>query len=91
MRSPVERFLARAESPARPFDLVFLDPPYDVPIDRGRGRAGAAARAPWLIAPGATRRRRTAQGGRHRSRLPDGWGTEKERAYGDTLLVVAIA
>jgi hypothetical protein len=23
--------------------------------------------------------------------LPDGWGTEKERAYGDTLLVVAIA
>ncbi len=23
--------------------------------------------------------------------LPDGWSTEKERAYGDTLLVVAQA
>jgi 16S rRNA G966 N2-methylase RsmD len=23
--------------------------------------------------------------------LPEGWGIEKERAYGDTLLMVAIA
>ena len=40
------------------------------PVDRGRGRAGAAARpAPWL-ASGRDRRRRATQGGRHRSSCP---------------------
>ena len=90
-RSPVARFLRAGASRTRPFDLVFLDPPYDVAVDRGRGRAGAA----WPRgAVARARARPSSSSGPSRATpiaLPDGWGTEKERAYGDTLLVVAIA
>ena len=88
VRSPVERFL-RADAPARPFDLVFLDPPYDVLSTEVAAVLEQLHGAPWLR-PGATVVVERPKGGAP-VELPDGWGIEKERAYGDTLLVVAIA
>jgi 16S rRNA (guanine966-N2)-methyltransferase len=88
VRSPVERFL-RTNAPATPFDLVFLDPPYDVSSTEVVAVLEQLSEAPW-ITPGATVVIERPKGGTALE-LPDGWGTEKERAYGDTLLVVAIA
>jgi 16S rRNA (guanine966-N2)-methyltransferase len=87
-RSTVAAFLA-APVPEAPFDVVFLDPPYDTPggeVDA----ALAALAAGGLVAAGGTV---VVERPRHGEplTLPDGWGIEKERAYGDTLLVVAIA
>ena len=71
------------------FDLVFLDPPYDVP---GADVAAvlAALASGGFVAPGATVVLERPKG-RQPVTLPEGWGIEKERAYGDTLLVVATA
>ncbi len=78
-REDVARFLA---GPPTPFDLVFLDPPYDV-----AGTAGAAAVAalgPWL-APGALV---VAERGRRspRYRWPDGVADVMSKTYGDTVV-----
>ena len=68
---------------------MFVDPPYDTAAgevasvlealaaaDAGR----RARRSWWSVAESAT------------ARLPDrGWQIEKERSYGDTLIVVATA
>ena len=67
-----------------PFDLVFLDPPYDLPPHELDAVLEALAAPGWL-APGATvvveqRRRATAL------TLPSGWEARWERAYGDTLV-----
>ena len=78
-----------APAPARPFDLVFLDPPYGVPSTEVAAVLEQLRGAPWLR-PGATVVVERPKGATP-IELPDGWGTEKERAYGDTLLVVAIA
>jgi 16S rRNA (guanine966-N2)-methyltransferase len=88
VRSPVDRFL-RGGAPAEPFDLAILDPPYDVPSSEVAAVLDQLAGAPWLT-PGATVVVERPKGGAP-VELPDGWRTEKERAYGDTLLVVAIA
>jgi 16S rRNA (guanine966-N2)-methyltransferase len=75
--------------PEAPFDLVFLDPPYDLAGDEVAGvLASLAARD--LVAPGGTVVVERAKAG-DAVTLPEGWGTEKARAYGDTLLVVAHA
>jgi 16S rRNA (guanine966-N2)-methyltransferase len=84
----VESFLARGV-PEAPFDLVLLDPPYDAPsadivaVLRTLASGG-------LVAPGARVVIERPKGGEPVT-LPEGWGIEKERAYGDTLLVVATA
>lgn len=75
--------------PEAPFDLVFLDPPYDTP-SREVAQVLAALAAGNLVAPGGTVVIERPKGGEPVT-VPDGWGTEKERAYGDTLLVVARA
>jgi 16S rRNA G966 N2-methylase RsmD len=68
---------------------VFLDPPYDAPTSEVTAVLdGLAAGA--LVAPGATvvvERPKAAES----PVLPGSWRIEKERVYGDTLLVVAIA
>jgi 16S rRNA (guanine966-N2)-methyltransferase len=88
VRAPVASYL-RGGAPVAPFDLVFLDPPYEVPDDEvGRALAGLA-RPGWLSA-GATVVVERPKGG-EAAPLPAGWGIEKERSYGDTLLVVANA
>jgi 16S rRNA (guanine(966)-N(2))-methyltransferase RsmD len=87
-RSPVAGFVA-APVPEAPFDLVFLDPPYETPSAEVAAVLAALA-AGGLTTEGATVVMERAKGGAPVT-LPAGWGTEKERAYGDTLLVVAHA
>jgi 16S rRNA (guanine966-N2)-methyltransferase len=87
-RSAVQAFVA-GPVPEAPFDLVFLDPPYDMPTAEVTAvLAGLAAGA--LVAPGTTVVVERPKAGEPPA-LPDGWRIEKERAYGDTLLLVAIA
>jgi 16S rRNA (guanine(966)-N(2))-methyltransferase RsmD len=72
-----------------PFDLVFLDPPYDVPSTEVEAVLGALAAAGQLTTGGTVVLERPKSG--EPVTLPAGWTIEKERAYGDTLLVVANA
>jgi len=85
-RVGVPTFLTGAV-PEAPFDLVFLDPPYDLASEEVGGvLADLGDRG--LVVAGATvviERPRTGSP----VVLPPGWGTERERAYGDTLLVIA--
>jgi 16S rRNA (guanine966-N2)-methyltransferase len=78
-----------AGAPGGPFDLVFLDPPYDTPAAEIDATLATLATGS-LVAIGGTV---VVERPRHGDplTLPEGWGIEKERAYGDTLLVVAIA
>jgi 16S rRNA (guanine966-N2)-methyltransferase len=94
--SAVAPFLARAatrapdESPIEvSFDLVFVDPPYDA-------AAGEVARVLQALADGgmlAAGATVVLERGRlgHPPALPGRWQIEKERSYGDTLIVVATA
>ena len=87
-RASVATFLT-GPVPEAPFDLVFLDPPYDLASTEVAGVLADLAGA-GLAADGATvvvERPKAAAA----VSLPEGWGTERERAYGDTLLVVARA
>jgi 16S rRNA (guanine966-N2)-methyltransferase len=88
VRSPVATFL-RAQPRWGRFDLVLLDPPYDAPAADVARVLEQLAPSIWL-AEGATVVLERPRGGEPVA-LPEGWGIEKERAYGDTLLVVAIA
>jgi 16S rRNA (guanine966-N2)-methyltransferase len=78
-RSTVSAFVAGPATDA-PFDVVFLDPPYDLSSEDVSGVLAALA-AGNVVAPDGT----------VVVELPAGWGIEKDRAYGDTLLVVAHA
>jgi 16S rRNA (guanine966-N2)-methyltransferase len=85
-RATASTFLARDAPRCEPFDLVLVDPPYDL----GAGDLAAALDAlavPGRLAPGAAvvlERARAAAA----PRPPEGWTTEFERAYGDTLLQI---
>jgi 16S rRNA (guanine966-N2)-methyltransferase len=86
-RTPVKKFLERTSRGAA-FDLVFLDPPYDV--DAGELSITLRALAePGVVAPGATVVIETSR--RSPPQLPEGWSVRWERAYGDTLITVATA
>ena len=87
-RSSVAAFLA-ASVPEAPFDVVFLDPPYDTPTAEVAAALTALAAGGLVAAGGTVVVERPKHG--VPLPLPNGWGIEKERAYGDTLLVVAIA
>ena len=87
-RISVERFVT-APIRGAPFDLVFLDPPYDL-SSAVVAEVLAALAAAEAITDGATVVLERARASEPVA-LPDGWGIEKERAYGDTLLVVAHA
>ncbi len=87
VKSRVATFLeGRVE---RPFDLVFVAPPYALGNPEVEAVVAALAGRDWLV-PGATvvieRTRR--QGA---PELPDGWLVTWSRAFGDTLVVVAGA
>jgi 16S rRNA (guanine966-N2)-methyltransferase len=72
-----------------PFDLVFLDPPYDVPSEEVAAVLAALAATGAVTSGGTVVVERPTSG--VPVPLPAGWGIERERAYGDTLLVVAHA
>ncbi len=69
-----------------PFGLVFVDPPYDQPAPDTAAVLAALTGPDWLRA-GATIVLECRV--EHRPELPAGWRVARERAYGDTLLVVA--
>jgi 16S rRNA (guanine966-N2)-methyltransferase len=83
---PVDAFLGRDPSPG-PFDLVLLDPPYALPSG-DVSTVLAALAAPGWLADGATIVVERPKG-KEPVTLPPGWQIEKERPYGDTLLLVA--
>ncbi len=66
------------------FDLVFLDPPYELDTEALGGLLGRLAGGGWL-ASGATV---VVERGRGSTlpELPAGWGSTWERCYGDTLV-----
>ena len=78
----VERTLAAP--PPAPFDLVFLDPPYDLAPAEFDAILDALAAPGWLSA-GATVVVE-ARTGTPAPTLPVGWEARWERAYGDTLV-----
>jgi 16S rRNA (guanine966-N2)-methyltransferase len=69
-----------------PFDLAFLDPPYDQPVGETSGVLVALAATGWL-AEGATVVLECRED--RRPELPEGWRVARDRVYGDTLLLVA--
>jgi 16S rRNA (guanine(966)-N(2))-methyltransferase RsmD len=87
-RSTVAAFLTSTIAEA-PFDLLFLDPPYGVSgaeVDR----VLASLAEHRLVAIGGTVVVERPKAGEPVT-MPAQWGIERERAYGDTLLVVAHA
>jgi 16S rRNA (guanine966-N2)-methyltransferase len=79
----VGRFLAAPPASTGPFDLVFVDPPYETPDDLISEQLGALLTPGWL-APGAivsVERPR-----RHPVEAPPGLSKGWERTFGDTLL-----
>jgi 16S rRNA (guanine966-N2)-methyltransferase len=85
VRAAVATFVRRVPAEA-PFDLVCCDPPYDTGADDLHATLDALDGSGWLT-PGATvvLESRTASP----PRLPENWQVARERAHGDTLLVVA--
>ncbi|MFN8232964.1 MAG: 16S rRNA (guanine(966)-N(2))-methyltransferase RsmD [Actinomycetota bacterium] len=89
-RSTVRRtdalgFLARAHHPEGPFDLVFLDPPYDL-VDPELGRICAALASGWLAEGWTvvlTRANRSST-----PVIPVDWAVSRRLRYGDSLLTL---
>lgn len=76
----------QARAPEQPFDLVLLDPPYDL-TNPELGRVLAALTEPgWLTGAAAVVVERAANAGP--PPLPEWWGVAWERIYGDTLVAL---
>jgi 16S rRNA (guanine966-N2)-methyltransferase len=83
----VGRFLAGGPPPDAPFDLVFVDPPYDTP-DEEITNLLATLLGPGWLAPGAivsVERPR-----RNPVVVPPGLSNRWERSFGDTLLTFLV-
>jgi 16S rRNA (guanine966-N2)-methyltransferase len=78
-RSPVSAFLG---GPRGPYDLVFLDPPYD--LDEHDLTHALALLVPSLAAGATIVVERAARS--PRPVLPDGLAHSRDRKYGDTVL-----
>jgi 16S rRNA (guanine966-N2)-methyltransferase len=79
----VGRFVAGGPPPEAPFDLVFVDPPYDTP-DADITALLAALLVPGWLAPDAIVS--VERPVRHPVVVPPGLSNGWERAFGDTLL-----
>jgi 16S rRNA (guanine966-N2)-methyltransferase len=79
----VGRFLAAGPPPDAPFDLVFVDPPYDT-ADEDVTEVLASLMAPGWLARGAIVS--VERPVRHPVVVPPGLSTGWERTFGDTLL-----
>lgn len=79
----VGRFLAGGPPPDAPFDLVFVDPPYDTP-DEEITALLASLLAPGWLAPGSIVS--VERPVRHPVIVPPGLSNRWERSFGDTLL-----
>lgn len=85
--APVAKVLTGA--PARRADLVFADPPYDLPAADVEAVLAALLAHGW-VAPGALAVVERAAGG-PALRWPEGWESVDDRRYGDTRLEFGIA
>ena len=86
---PAGRMLGRPAPPEAPFDLVFLDPPYETSADDVAADLTSLATPGWLAA-GATlviERPRRAEP----PKPPEGWLVGWRRDYGDTLVFTLTA
>jgi 16S rRNA (guanine966-N2)-methyltransferase len=77
----------RGTPPEEPFDLVFLDPPYDSSGSELSTVLTALGDAGWLRDDATVVIEQRAAAGP--VALPDGWLIGWERGYGDTLVVLA--
>jgi len=75
----VERFLA--ESPARQFDVAFLDPPYALPVDAA---LTTLVGRDWLVPDGIVVVERASRDGT--LCWPTGFSDDRSRRYGDSTL-----
>ena len=76
----------QSATPSEPFDLVFLDPPYDTSgADLGR-ILGLLAQPGWLATDAGVVIERGAAAGP--PTLPTAWQVAWERVYGDTLVIL---
>jgi 16S rRNA (guanine966-N2)-methyltransferase len=84
--SQVLSFLARADAPADPFDLVFLDPPYEIG-GRDLDQVMAELDARWVSGEGwtvvLTRGRKSST-----PVIPLHWLAARELRYGDSFLTL---
>jgi 16S rRNA (guanine966-N2)-methyltransferase len=87
VRSEVADFVAGSPPPIAPFDLVFLDPPYEVTGDELAPVLAALAEPAWTR-PGAVVVVERA-GTDAAPPWPPGWASTWERCYGDTLVLFA--
>jgi 16S rRNA (guanine966-N2)-methyltransferase len=84
--STVATFLAGKPPAERPFDLVFVDPPYGAPTVELRRVLGGLDASTWL-APGAVVVVERPSGASPLP-CPAAWEVSWERAYGDTLVTI---
>jgi 16S rRNA (guanine966-N2)-methyltransferase len=73
--------------PAGPYDLAFLDPPYDLAERDLAATLAALGEGEWLAADATVVVERAA--GSPAPGWPAGWGSTWERCYGDTLVLFA--
>jgi 16S rRNA (guanine966-N2)-methyltransferase len=83
----VGRFLAGGPPPDAPFDLVFVDPPYETSDEDVTALLASLLRPGWL-APGAIVNVERPR--RHPVVVPPGLSTTWERSFGDTLLTFLL-
>jgi len=84
--STVATFLAGKPPTERPFDLVFLDPPYTAAAAESGRTLDGLDRTGWLAEGAAVVVERPSGAGPIPA--PASWETTWERAYGDTLVIV---
>jgi 16S rRNA (guanine966-N2)-methyltransferase len=83
VRGDVSRFVNAHPSPDAPFDLIFIDPPYETADDDVTHVCGALLAPGWLAPDAVVVVERPA---RHEVVPPQGLVRGWERTFGDTLL-----
>ena len=86
-RDPVEDLVRR--QPAYPFDIVFLDPPYELSTPSVEAILRDLVTNGWLTAEGLVVVERSSRDAP--PRWPDGLGDTWEKKYGETVLYYGAA
>ena len=85
VQAPVSRHLALAATSA--YDVVFADPPYDLPADQVTSNLAALADHGWLASGAVVVVERSRRA--HVVSWPDGYEPLRTRTYGETVLAFA--
>jgi 16S rRNA (guanine966-N2)-methyltransferase len=84
--STVATFLAGKSPDERPFDVVFLDPPYGTTAVEVTRVLASLGESGWLASRATIVLERSSEAGPVPT--PESWQTTWERSYGDTLVTV---